>query len=117
MTASQKISIGEAFDFEAGQDIILFKTAVEDLYNMDTIKCTHFSAFKSNIKRLNTNFISKVILLVTTHSQITELDLRPMQAVEILIASKSVLKKLITTSTNKIRIVYISNTLMCTLQV
>ena len=40
-----------------------------------------------------------------------------MKAVEILIASKSALKKLITDSTNKIRIIDISNTPMSTLYV
>ena len=40
-----------------------------------------------------------------------------MKSIEILIASKSVLKKLITTSTNKIRIIDISNTPISTLYV
>ena len=55
------------------------------------------------------------MLIVVAQSQITELDLRPMKAVEILTASKSALKKLIISNTNKIRIIDISNTLMNTL--
>ena len=44
-----KLSIGEAFECEMDDTIVVFETAVDLPANSDLQQCTHFSTFRANI--------------------------------------------------------------------
>ena len=79
--AGKCISIGEAFSYKHGSDIISFDIIYQllvDANRYNLVSYTGFSAFKCSIKHLNTSLLKDVKLLVTAKSCLRFLDLRPM---------------------------------------
>ena len=63
------------------------------------------SGFDSDMKLLNTATLGQLLLLVTSKTSITVLDLRLVKQIEVLIASESKLSKIILEANSKLRVV------------